>query len=366
MWAILEGRSIYMNDLRRVGKTMILRKMEAHPQKGWLTVKRDLGGCHTAAEFATRAYRDSAEVLSRKKRAMRRMEQLLGAVRGAEIAGVLKLPGGSPAPWKEILTRTFTDLDEEMEEARGHIVFLWDEVPFLLDNVSKREGPAMAMEILDVLRSLSQDYSRVRLVLTGSVGLHHVLTSLREKGYLNSPLNHMERVAPGALAPADAAQLARDLLKGANLVCAEPEACARAAAEAVGNVAFYIHKLVSRLPPRQPVTPALIEASLQKELAHPDNDWDLAHYRTRLPLYYGKDEPLVLLALDAVAASDAPIPFEALRRELISQTALAEPERLRNLLKLLQQDHYLDRDPDGGYRFRFALIRRWWRFDRSV
>jgi hypothetical protein len=365
MWAILNGRNIYMNDLRRVGKTMILRKMAAHPPRGWLAVKRDLGGCHTAAEFATQAYRDSAEVLSRKKRAMRRMEKLLGAVRGTEIAGVLKLPGGSLAPWKEVLTRTFTDLDEEMDEAGSHFVFLWDEIPFLLDNVSKREGPATAMEILDVLRSLSQDYPRIRLVLTGSVGLHHVLTSLRGKGYLNSPLNHMERVAPGALAPADAARLALDLLEGANLVCAEPQACASAVAGAVGNVAFYIHKLVSRLPARQPVTPGLIEATLRKELAHPDNDWDLAHYRTRLPLYYGKDEPLVLLALDAVAASDAPIPFEALRRQLISQTQLAQPERLRDLLKLLQQDHYLDRDADGGYRFRFPLIRRWWRFDRS-
>ena len=64
MWGILEGRSIYMNDLRRVGKTMILRKMEANQPSGWLAVKRDLGGCHTAAEFATQAYRDSNDVLS--------------------------------------------------------------------------------------------------------------------------------------------------------------------------------------------------------------------------------------------------------------------------------------------------------------
>ena len=49
MWSILEGRSIYMNDLRRVGKTMILDKMKAKPPRGWLAIKRDLGGCHTAA-----------------------------------------------------------------------------------------------------------------------------------------------------------------------------------------------------------------------------------------------------------------------------------------------------------------------------
>jgi hypothetical protein len=366
MWGILEGRSIYMNDLRRVGKTMILDKMVAEPPAAWLPVKRDLGGCHTAAEFATQAYRDSKDVLGRKKRALRRMNELLGALKGVEIAGVVKLPNGTPAPWKEVLTRTFSDLDEQMAESNQHFVFLWDEVPFLLDNVSKREGPAVAMEILDTLRSLSQDYSRVRLVLTGSVGLHHVLTSLRAKGYVNSPLNHMERIAPGPLAPDDASELALNLLRGSNLECPEPKVCARALAEAVGHVAFYIHKLVSRLPRKGEIDTALIDTTLDKEIAHPDNDWDLLHYRTRLPLYYGKDEALVLHILDAVAAASEPLALNTIRKALSAQTAFDDTERLRKLLKLLQQDHYLERNTEGYYAFRFPLIRRWWRFDRSL
>ena len=366
MWEILEGRSIYMNDLRRVGKTMILNKMLAEPPAAWLPVKRDLGGCHTAAEFATQAYRDSKEVLGRKKRALRRMNELLGALKGAEIAGVLKLPSGTPAPWKEVLTRTFSDLDEQMAETNQHFAFLWDEVPFLLDNVSKREGPAVAMEILDTLRSLSQDYSRVRLVLTGSVGLHHVLASLRAKGYVNSPLNHMERIAPGPLAPNNGAELALNLLRGSKLECSEPKVCARALSESVGHVAFYIHKLISRLPRRSEIDPALIDTTLQKEIAHPDNDWDLLHYRTRLPLYYGKDEALVLHILDAIAAASEPLALNTIRKALSAQTPFDDTERLRDLLKLLQQDHYLDRDAEGRYAFRFPIIRRWWRFDRSL
>jgi hypothetical protein len=367
MWHILEGRSIYMNDLRRVGKTMILRKMDAKPPKGWLTVKRDLGGCHTAAEFATVAFRDSEAALGTRKRALRRMGQMLGLLKGAEIAGVLKLPDGAEAPWKEVLTRTFSDLEEELIELNGHMVFLWDEVPFLLDNVSKREGPNRAMEILDVLRSLSQDYSRVRLVMTGSVGLHHVLTGLRKRGYLNSPLNHMERVAPGPLAAADARDLALRLLKSAELNCVDPKACAQAIADSVGNVAFYIHKLISRLPKNSAVDPDLVEKTLMREIADADNDWDLPHYRTRVPLYYGKkSEGLVLGILDAIAAAAAPISFQAIRKELSARISFDDEERLREMLKLLQQDHYLSRDEKGEYAFRFSLIRRWWRFDRNL
>ena len=366
MWNILRGRSIYMNDLRRVGKTMILDKMQASPPTGWLVIKRDLEGCHTAAEFAMQAYRDSEELLSRTKLGLRRMREWLGELKGAEIAGLLKLPTGGVAPWKDILRRTFSDLEEQAVEADNRIVFLWDEVPFLVDNVRRREGAATAMEILDMLRSLSQDCRRIRFVLTGSVGLHHVLTDLRSEGYGNSPLNHLERVAPGPLAPEDAEFLALELLRGAGFPGGESKACAKTVADAVGNVAFYIHKLISRLPPGQRLDPALIEATLGWEIAHPDNDWDFAHYRNRLRLYYKDDEKLVLVILDAVAAAATRLSFGAIRKQLGSQTLFEDQEHLRNLLRLLEQDHYLQRDASGLYAFRFPLIRRWWRFDRSL
>jgi len=52
LWTVLEGRCVYMNDLRRIGKTQIMVKMAAEPQPGWVCVKRDPGRFHTAEEFA--------------------------------------------------------------------------------------------------------------------------------------------------------------------------------------------------------------------------------------------------------------------------------------------------------------------------
>jgi hypothetical protein len=176
----------------------------------------------------------------------------------------------------------------------------------------------------------------------------------------------MERIAPGPLTPDDATDLALHLLRGSKLACSEPEACAQALAEAVGNVAFYIHKLVSRLPRRKVIDPALIEATLGKEIADADNDWDLLHYRTRLPLYYGNKEVPVLHILDAVAAANKPLALSSIRKALSAQISFDDTEQLRNLMKLLEQDHYLDRNTEGHYAFRFPLIRRWWRFDRSL
>ena len=132
MWEILEGRSIYMNDVRRVGKTQILRKMEADPPKDWFAVKRDLGGQHSAAEFATCVYKDSDGIFQGKSKAARRMKNMIESLQGFEIGGVIKLPDGSTAPWKDILNNTFADLNDELNRQGKNLVFLWDEVPFFI------------------------------------------------------------------------------------------------------------------------------------------------------------------------------------------------------------------------------------------
>ena len=75
---------------------------------------------------------------------------------------------------------------------------------------------------------------------------------------------------------------------------------------------------------------------------------------------------LVLHILDAIAAANEPLALNSIRKAVSAQTPSDDTEQLRNLLKLLQQDHYLDRDAEGHYAFRFPLIRRWWRFDRSL
>jgi uncharacterized protein len=366
MWGILEGRSIYMNDLRRIGKTQIMVKMHAQPPPGWVAVKSDLGGIHTAAEFATLAYRQSSESLGQRQLALRRMTDLLGKASGLEIAGLVKLPDGSPAPWKEVLRRTFADIEEAMA-AKGsdwRMVFFWDEVPYLLDNITKREGPAVAMEVLDSLRALGQDFDRVRLLLTGSIGIHHILGELKAHGYNGSPLNRMDLVQPGPIQSADGISLALALLEGQTVADAREQTCAAAIAEAVGYVPFYIHKLISRLPRAAPATPSSIATLLDREITSDNNDWDLGHYRDRLRPYYGADEKLALHVLDAVAILGQ-LGFQAISRTVAVQMAV-DDEKLRHLLKLLCMDHYLARTEENEYRFYLALIRRWWRLSRSL
>jgi len=57
----------------------------------------------------------------------------------------------------------------------------------MLASIRDRQNEKTAMEVLDFLRALRQTHSGLRMVITGSIGLHHVLSSLRDKNYGNSP-----------------------------------------------------------------------------------------------------------------------------------------------------------------------------------
>ena len=275
------------------------------------------------------------------------------------------------APWKEVLTRTFADLHEEYVNGSERVVFLWDEVPFLIDNIRVTEGAQTAMEVLDILRSLSQDYDSIRLLLTGSVGMHHVLARLQEEGYNGSPLNTFERKSPGPLGHKDAISLSEELLEGAKLNVLNISAAAEAVATLAGDVPFYIHRLISRVPKESPATPESLSILLDRELCATDDDWDLEHYRKRLGTYYpGKgDEAVVLAILDGIATSKE---FSLQISEITNVVNSIVPggtdlENVRRLLKLLVKDHYLERDAEeGGYSFRLKIVRRWWVLDRDL
>src|SRR5688572_12378691 len=117
----------------------------------------------------------------------------------------------------------------------------------MLDNIRKRQGEATAMEVLDVLRFVRQTYPKVRMVMTGSIGLHHVLATLKTAGYANAPINDMAAVDVPALTPEKGAELARLLLEGEKVSCDEIAATSRELTRAVDNFPYYIHHLVRQL-----------------------------------------------------------------------------------------------------------------------
>jgi hypothetical protein len=167
LWEAVEQQSVIITAERRIGKTSVIKKMGAEPKEGWVPVFQDLEGCPTAAEFAMAVSKEIPYFLGQKGRATRRVKEWFEAMGGIEIKGLFKLPEKAEVPWKDLLTRAVEDLVNENDAARTRLLFLWDEVPFMLANIRDGEGERTAMAVLDLLRSLRQTHGGLSMIITG-------------------------------------------------------------------------------------------------------------------------------------------------------------------------------------------------------
>lgn len=114
-------------------------------------------------------------------------------------------------------------------------------------------------------------------------------------------------------------------------------------------------------------SPEAVEQLVSRQLLDVNDPWELNHYRERIPVYYGKDsERVVLGILDGIAVRTEATSINELLAELKSTGTLDDRDRLLGLLRLIEQDHYLSRDAEGRYRFRFPLLQRWWKLSRGL
>ena len=140
LWETVEQQSVVITAERRIGKTTVIKKMVSEPALGWLPVFQDLERYHSAAEFAMAIYKEIHQFLNNKGRATRRAKEFFTAMGGIEVSGLFKLPEKSGAHWKDVITRSIEDLIHENDAAGTKLLFLWDEMPFMLANIRDGEG----------------------------------------------------------------------------------------------------------------------------------------------------------------------------------------------------------------------------------
>jgi hypothetical protein len=274
----------------------------------------------------------------------------------------LKLPVMQPH-WKNLLIAVVTDAVEMHE---GRVIFFWDEMPLFIHNVATMCGAKEAMTLLDTLRSLRQSFPTLRMVFTGSVGMHQVVEKLRASGYANAPTNDMAVIEVAPLEPADAHTLASALLSGEGIEAVGGiDKIAEAIAQAAGYVPFYIHLLVARIHDEADSVDAEgVNRHIEGLIMDPNDPADFRYFEKRVSTYYGTSTPLALKVLDVLAPSETPVRFDDLLNSIRHSFADIPTEDFRELLVTLGKDHYLHKSHDNCFRFRNQVVQRWWHFSR--
>jgi AAA+ ATPase superfamily predicted ATPase len=367
LWRTLEKQSVVLTAERRIGKTSIMLKMQAEVVQGAVKIFfSDLEGIYTPLELVETVLRDVEEHLSVKQKTANKFHALFKHLGGTEIAGVAKLPAAVSPHWKDLFIRVIEDLMEQEETA---VYFFWDEVPLMLYNIKNRVGEEVAMEVLDVFRALRQSHRNLRMVFTGSIGLHNVLTKLRRAGYANDPTNDMNTIEVPPLDEDSATRLAELLLTGEHLAVIEPAEIPRIIAREVNGFPFFIHHIVDEMTQRGGELNAdLVRGIVTEALTDAQDRWHLRWYYERIENYYVEEErEIALVLLDALASAEGEmtLTFEELFNLVNHKIQIDDREIVREILNRLGKDHYTVQAEAGGFAFRFPLIKRYWRLHRG-
>lgn len=367
LWDVLERQSVLLTAERRMGKTSMLNKMHDAVHPGFATVLRNLQDVTSPDEFVRRLLADIEKTrpgtLAKDGSLRARLERA-----GVKSVGVshlsVEFSPTTPETWKDVIAEAFDALSAADRPAC--LVFLWDELPHMIDAIREHQDERVARELLDVLRRTRESHSGIRMVYSGSLGLHHVLAGLRSPSAAWAPVNDMRVIDLPPISLHDATYLAGELLRNEAIGCEDHDAVASAIASAVDAVPYYVHQTVSALQDAQrrdggaPARVTDVSTRVQACLADPLDPWQLLHYVDRLTAYYGQDAAVVKATLDAIAVAAEPLTFAELESRIAS--ALQSPpssERLHELLDLLGKDHYLS-FPPGTIAFRLDLLRRAW------
>ena len=170
---------------------------------------------------------------------------------GVQVGGIIKIPEHKEKDWKELLQVAINAICNNTDDI---VVFLWDELPYMLQKINEYEVArgsveSSSLQIMDTLRALRKEQKGLRMVFTGSIGLHHVLKTLTNETYASESVNDMDKIALLPLSKESAQEMVKFHL---NKECPShhtgSEILIKSIAQQCDGIPFYIEKSEHLMP----------------------------------------------------------------------------------------------------------------------
>jgi hypothetical protein len=370
LWKILEGNNVLLLAPRRFGKSGVMRHIFLRPQGNFLPLSFELEDADSPEEFVWRvtkellAHDQVRSLLGQTKRLPSGlMKWVKDTFDEVEFEGAkVKFKTDIREDWKEAARRMLT----ELEKADQTIIFLFDELPAMLDRIIEKQGEASARDFLAWFRTvrLAQKdvLRRHRFIVAGSVGIDQILRKLGA----TDKLVDFARLTVEPLDDPTAETLADHLAASFSVAWDRPFSAKLF--ELIGApVPYFIHIFFAQLGLLPPATRAkLTMDELQKiyrdRVLGPTCRNYFDHYSTRLKRYRKTGEKAALAILRAVAGQQKisrPALYDIYRK---ARGRGASDQEFDELMAGLEYDWYLRLDPDTNeFYFRLKIMADWWR-----
>lgn len=371
IWKRLEEKSIVFVAERRVGKTTVLDEIKDKYDDSCIVIYSDLEKISSPIELVENVLNSTYEYQSKRGKAFKLFEDAKGLFSNIDQIGKVKFSKEREKDWKSLLQKTIHSICEQSEE---RVVFLWDEIPYMLQKINSNEKKkditeSSAIEIMDTLRALMGEIDNLRFVYTGSIGLHHVISEIA--GDLASqPTNDMDTIPLHPLTEKYAREMTESYLKKESVEYTD-SAIINVICNECDRVPFYMEKVIKKLSLLDEVTVDVTKEEIAKIIIDANNELEMEHFRERLPKYYTgtvkdvkgnkiKKADVAKELLNFLAISDEPKSIDGCDMYLKSVYSIEKRDLTIKLLDFLAKDYYIAKDLENKYSFCFSLIRRWW------
>lgn len=372
----LEAQSVLIEEIRRTGKTLFLKKYAHISHKNKKVIYFTLQGIKDVNELIDNLMTDLRKVQSfgQLKIAWNSVKNIYDKVKPDSIdinTISFKLPEWK-TKWKEALTACLKDISEREKEEDETLVLILDELPIMIWDWIQNEKAEQAKEFLDVLRrnrQLLEDTGKVRLVICGSIGMQVVLKKLKEEySYTGEAFNDMASFSIGAMNPKEATFLSNCLFldnfkkeKDENL-----DKLLEQINTSAERLPFYINILFTII--RNEFDDVLSSKNITESynilLNTPKYSKVLKQLEERITIYYAVEEAEIMKSiLDYISKQHNGVKEDDLLNKLnLKKRALKES------LYILQLENYLTKElkeESNYFSFKYKLVKKWWKINMA-
>lgn len=372
---MLESQSVVIEEIRRMGKTLFLKKYEAQATKNQHVIYFTLQGTSSVNDLIDMLMTELRNEQSYKgvKITWSKILKLYNAVRpDFDISGMtFKLPEFEQK-WKEVLGACLHDIANRKKEKGETLVIILDELPIMIWNWIVNGKAEQAKEFLDVLRKhrqLLEDTGSVRFVVCGSIGMQVVLKRLKdEHSYTGEPFNDTARYNIGAMSDEEAIFLCECLVLDDFIIDSgeKKEELLKSICEYAENLPFYINRLFSII--RHYFDDVLnsknIEASYNLLLNDPLESKVLKQLEDRIKTYYNTEDANCMKAILTLISQKNK---KVSQKKILKEVPFDENIIKENLHTLLSEN-YLIRELSNDkkqFSFKYQIVKKWWNINMA-
>ncbi|MDX9906032.1 MAG: ATP-binding protein [Bacteroidales bacterium] len=381
---LLITQSVSVEELRRMGKTLLVKKLEyicnrnlipeEFKQEGFKVKYLSFEGIQTLGGLIDTLIREFEKIKDWSQIDWAKTYEFIRKiikspkVKIAEAEFSINLPEYKRT-WQEAFFKVLEDIADAQETNGSKLILIFDELPLMLWEWHKKGNAGEGIELLDILRKKRQELEEkgLRFVYCGSFGMNIILKTYKKLyGYAGPATNDMEPFSVDPFTKEDAFFLC-DCFEAGGFKTSNKEQCYPLIYQLSNGLPFYISQMfnIIQIDFDKEVNEETVKSAYRIILNNPDYHNDFNQLKDRINIYYPENEAKVMLyILNFLSQKETIINQE----EILSGLAI-EDRIIKDQLYQMTKDHLLSRTQcESGtwqYQFKHEIFRQWWQINQA-